>query len=193
MNLISELEAHLDGLKINGDTIGDIRRSCFVPWDSEWNGIVRDLTAQRERSVEEDGGESGRNNHPPTESNLQTISNIADQQPTGQTLHQSRTPSGGAGEQRRKAPLSPLPEYLKGIYSRWGLNNPTASTSLKSASSESSLRCGARRMLRSVALLHLGRRRSEGSAHRSRPHGQAEIQVYELTSTIARHGRESVR
>ena len=65
MNLIAELESHLDDLKINGDTIGDIRRACFVPWDSEWNGIVRDLTAQREQSVVEEGGgesdaESGR-------------------------------------------------------------------------------------------------------------------------------------
>lgn len=56
MNLISELEAYLDGITINGDTIGNIRRSCFVPWDSEWNGIVRDLTAQREKSVVEEGG-----------------------------------------------------------------------------------------------------------------------------------------
>jgi hypothetical protein len=44
-----ELRAYLDTLTITGDTIGDIRRRCFVPWESEWNGIVRDETAKRER------------------------------------------------------------------------------------------------------------------------------------------------
>ena len=46
-----ELRAYLDTFIITGDNIGDIRRDCFVPWDSEWNGIVRDETAQRERSL----------------------------------------------------------------------------------------------------------------------------------------------
>lgn len=50
MNLIAELETYLNGLTIHGDNIGNIRRACSVPWDSEWNGIVRDLTAQREKS-----------------------------------------------------------------------------------------------------------------------------------------------
>lgn len=44
-----ELAAYLDGLVITGENIGDIRRSCFVPWDSAWNGIVREETASRER------------------------------------------------------------------------------------------------------------------------------------------------
>jgi hypothetical protein len=43
-----ELCAYLDSLTITGENIGDIRRSCFVPWDSAWNGIVRDETAERE-------------------------------------------------------------------------------------------------------------------------------------------------
>lgn len=44
-----ELEKHLDGLTITGDNIGDVRRSLFMPWDSAWNGVVRDETAKRER------------------------------------------------------------------------------------------------------------------------------------------------
>lgn len=43
-----ELVKYLDSLTITSENIGDIRRSCFVPWDSEWNGLVRDLTAERE-------------------------------------------------------------------------------------------------------------------------------------------------
>lgn len=44
-----ELCVYLDTQDIHGDNIGDIRRDCFVPWDSQWNGIVRDETAERER------------------------------------------------------------------------------------------------------------------------------------------------
>jgi hypothetical protein len=47
--LRNELRAYLDTLTINSDNIGDVRRSCFVPWDSPWNGVVRDETAARER------------------------------------------------------------------------------------------------------------------------------------------------
>jgi hypothetical protein len=43
-----ELRAYLDTLTITGDNIGDIRRSLFMPWDSPWNGWVRDETAERE-------------------------------------------------------------------------------------------------------------------------------------------------
>jgi hypothetical protein len=49
MNLQHELRVYLDTLTITSDNIGDIRRSLFVPWDSAWNGIVRDETAARER------------------------------------------------------------------------------------------------------------------------------------------------
>lgn len=49
--MLPELQAYLDTLTITGDTIGDIRRECFMPWDSEWNGIVRDETAKRERGA----------------------------------------------------------------------------------------------------------------------------------------------
>lgn len=43
-----ELRAWLDKQTITSDNIGDIRRSLFMPWDSLWNGWVRDDTATRE-------------------------------------------------------------------------------------------------------------------------------------------------
>lgn len=46
--LKEELRHWLKSQSINGENIGDIRRSLFVPWDSKWNGIVRDETAARE-------------------------------------------------------------------------------------------------------------------------------------------------
>ena len=46
--LRKELLAYLDTLTITGENIGDVRRSLFMPWDSAWNGIVRDETAERE-------------------------------------------------------------------------------------------------------------------------------------------------
>jgi hypothetical protein len=48
MNLRQELADWLDTQIITGDNIGDVRRACFVPWDSQWNGVVRDETAARE-------------------------------------------------------------------------------------------------------------------------------------------------
>lgn len=45
----SELCEYLDSLEINGDNIGSIRRRLMMPWDCEWNSIVRDETAKRER------------------------------------------------------------------------------------------------------------------------------------------------
>ena len=48
VSLHRELTAYLDGLVMTGENIGDIRRSLFLPWDSAWNGIVRDDTARRE-------------------------------------------------------------------------------------------------------------------------------------------------
>lgn len=47
--MVNDLKTYLDTLVITSDNIGDIRRQCFVPWDSKWNGIVRDETAKRER------------------------------------------------------------------------------------------------------------------------------------------------
>lgn len=47
-DLRREMRAYLDTLTIHGDNIGEIRRSLFVPWDSQWNGWVRDETAIRE-------------------------------------------------------------------------------------------------------------------------------------------------
>lgn len=38
----------LDRQSITSENIGDIRRSLFLPWDSEWNSLVRDETATRE-------------------------------------------------------------------------------------------------------------------------------------------------
>ncbi len=42
------LRGYLDGLTITSNNIGDIRRSLFLPFDCEWNRIVRDETAKRE-------------------------------------------------------------------------------------------------------------------------------------------------
>lgn len=39
---------YLITLNITSDNIGDIRRSLFFPWESPWNGLVRDLTAALE-------------------------------------------------------------------------------------------------------------------------------------------------
>ena len=47
----AELRQWLNLQDINGDTIGSIRRQCFVPWDSPWNGLVRDETAAREKTL----------------------------------------------------------------------------------------------------------------------------------------------
>lgn len=46
--LLREMQAYLGRLTITGDNIGDIRRSLFMPFDSSWNGLVRDETAKRE-------------------------------------------------------------------------------------------------------------------------------------------------
>jgi hypothetical protein len=51
-HFVRELLAYLDGQHINNENIGMIRRQCFVPWDSEWNSIVRDETAKRERPAQ---------------------------------------------------------------------------------------------------------------------------------------------
>lgn len=48
-----ELRQWLETQTITGDTIGDIRRACFVPWDSRWNGLVRDETASREKKTQQ--------------------------------------------------------------------------------------------------------------------------------------------
>lgn len=50
--LARELAVYLDGLEITGATIGDIRRRLCMPWDSEWNSLVRTETAKRERCGE---------------------------------------------------------------------------------------------------------------------------------------------
>lgn len=47
--MVKELIKYLDSIDIHSNNIGDIRRACFVPWDSEWNGFVRNETAKRER------------------------------------------------------------------------------------------------------------------------------------------------
>lgn len=49
--LLLELRAWLDTQTITSDNIGDIRRSLFFPWDSKWNGWVRDETAERENKL----------------------------------------------------------------------------------------------------------------------------------------------
>ena len=49
--MIDQLCQWLNSQTINGDTIGNIRRQCFMPFDCAWNGIVRDETAKREVSI----------------------------------------------------------------------------------------------------------------------------------------------
>ena len=46
-----ELISWLDQQRIDTDNISRIRRSCEVPWDSQWNAIVRNETAARELPV----------------------------------------------------------------------------------------------------------------------------------------------
>jgi hypothetical protein len=43
-----ELRVYLDNMKITSENIGEIRRSLFLPWESQWNGWVREETAKRE-------------------------------------------------------------------------------------------------------------------------------------------------
>ena len=47
-DLRREMQTYLRTLTITSDNIGGIRRLLFVPWDSQWNGWVRDDTAARE-------------------------------------------------------------------------------------------------------------------------------------------------
>jgi hypothetical protein len=58
--LVKELQRYLDSMVITDRNIGDVRRSCFVPWNIKWNGIVRDETAKREIQAE---GEDFTNEH----------------------------------------------------------------------------------------------------------------------------------
>lgn len=51
-DLLDELFNYLDQQEITSTNIGDIRRECFMPWDSRWNGIVREQTAAREREID---------------------------------------------------------------------------------------------------------------------------------------------
>jgi hypothetical protein len=47
-DLQDELKNYLNTQIITSDNIGDIRRNCFMPWDSSWNMFIRDETAKRE-------------------------------------------------------------------------------------------------------------------------------------------------
>lgn len=49
--MLRELRTYLDSIPITSDTIGNLRRSLFVPWESQWNGWVRDETAARENKA----------------------------------------------------------------------------------------------------------------------------------------------
>lgn len=49
--LLRELRVYLDSLDITSGNIGSLRRRLMMPWDTLWNGIVRDETAQRENRV----------------------------------------------------------------------------------------------------------------------------------------------
>lgn len=56
--LYYELLVWLDKQVITPDNIGEIRRRCLLPWDSEWNGFVRDETAAREQPPSVSGRDS---------------------------------------------------------------------------------------------------------------------------------------
>ena len=49
--MVTALRAYLDTKRITPDTIGDIRRTLFMPWESQWNALVREETAARERNT----------------------------------------------------------------------------------------------------------------------------------------------
>lgn len=51
-NLRGELVQYLDKQTINSNNIGGIRKSCSLPWDSEWNSFVRQETANRENKID---------------------------------------------------------------------------------------------------------------------------------------------
>lgn len=50
VKFVQELKDYLSTIRITSDNIGDIRRQLLFPWNSEWNGIVRDLTAELENN-----------------------------------------------------------------------------------------------------------------------------------------------
>jgi hypothetical protein len=58
--MLRELRVYLDTQHIDGDNIGSLRRALFVPWQSQWNGWVRDETASRELSASSQSGERQR-------------------------------------------------------------------------------------------------------------------------------------
>ncbi len=45
-----KLCVHLNDCMITSENIGSVRRSLFLPFDCEWNGVVRDETAARENN-----------------------------------------------------------------------------------------------------------------------------------------------
>lgn len=47
-----ELLRWLEQQIITPENIGNIRRQCFLPWDSSWNALVRDETAAREKNAQ---------------------------------------------------------------------------------------------------------------------------------------------
>ena len=49
--LRQELCDHLDSLNITSENIGEVRRSLFLPFQTSWNGLVRDETAKRENAT----------------------------------------------------------------------------------------------------------------------------------------------
>lgn len=69
------LRAHLDGVTVTSENIGDIRRSLFLPFDSAWNGLVRDETAKREgRTLDGDRDSSMAGRHVEATSLLTNVS-----------------------------------------------------------------------------------------------------------------------
>ena len=54
MYLRTELWKWLSEQVITSENIGNIRRQCFVPWNSAWNALVRDETAASENKTPND-------------------------------------------------------------------------------------------------------------------------------------------
>lgn len=76
VDLLNELRDYLDTLNITRANIGDIRRQCFMPWEGDWNGCVRDETAAREKPAQAQLAEDEEEIHTGDDARLDCITNI---------------------------------------------------------------------------------------------------------------------
>lgn len=68
--MLKDLRTYLDMQTITSENIGKFRRWLFLPWESQWNGWVRDETAARENKAPRLSGSSSeeRGEHTKTKS-----------------------------------------------------------------------------------------------------------------------------